>query len=113
MIRKRLAIIFTLLALVGGVLTSLVLAQANNPEQESAEIVARGTILSLENRVTVWMYGTHLLKGRTFYALKSDKVDLDSYEGENVVVVGRLIHEGVDRGPPYLDVQSVEGENYG
>ncbi len=66
--------------------------------------------------MTVWMYGTHLLKdesGKVLYALtaaqSAEQVRLECWEGRRVRVAGALA-EGypVDSGPPYLRVTHVE-----
>lgn len=80
------------------------------PEDTRKTTEARGTIESLEGRMTVWMYGTHTLvdsNGEVMFALKSDSVDLDTYTGEEVYVAGTKVHDGVDTGPPLLNVEKV------
>lgn len=60
--------------------------------------------------ITSYQYGTHTLTDDgTFYALKSDKVDLSSYEGKTVTITAEKI-EGypVDGGPEYLNVLQVK-----
>lgn len=60
--------------------------------------------------ITSYQYGTHTLEGdETFYALKSDKIDLSPYEGKSVTVTAEKI-EGypVDGGPEYLNVVQVK-----
>lgn len=60
--------------------------------------------------MTTYQYGTHTLtSGETFYALKSDKVDLTPYEGKTVSITAEKI-EGypVDGGPEYLNVIQVK-----
>lgn len=60
--------------------------------------------------ITSYQYGTHTLTGDgTFYALKSDKVDLSSYEGKTITITAEKI-EGypVDGGPEYLNVVQVK-----
>lgn len=68
---------------------------------------------------TVYMYGTHSLKGKVLngspeepeklYALKSDKYNLDKFMDKKVVIMASKI-EGypVDFGPDYLDVDLIE-----
>jgi len=61
--------------------------------------------------MTSYMYGTHVLvneNGRTLYALKSDRINLDPYVGRKVTVSGELVHGyPVENGPNYLHVDSV------
>ena len=61
--------------------------------------------------MTSYMYGTHVLvneNGRTLYALKSDRINLDSYVGKKVTVSGELVPGyPVENGPNYLSVGSV------
>lgn len=71
---------------------------------------AGGTLESLENVATAWMYGTHALKGEEgeiLYALESEPISLDDFEGEAVSVRGVLVHKGLEGGPPLLDVNRV------
>lgn len=60
--------------------------------------------------ITSYQYGTHTLTGDdTFYALKSEKIDLTHYEGKTVTITAEKI-EGypVDGGPEYLNVVQVK-----
>jgi len=61
--------------------------------------------------MTSYMYGTHVLvneNGRTLHALKSDRINLDSYVGKKVTVSGELVPGyPVENGPNYLHVGSV------
>lgn len=60
--------------------------------------------------ITSYQYGTHTLTGDgTFYALKSDSIDLSPYEGKTVTIAAEKI-EGypVDGGPEYLNVMQVK-----
>lgn len=73
-------------------------------------VSARGKIFKIE--ISSWMYGTHTLEsedGKLLYALTSDKINLDNYEGKLVKVEGDEV-EGypVDGGPILLDVKDVE-----
>ncbi|MFB6215878.1 MAG: hypothetical protein ABEJ72_02780, partial [Candidatus Aenigmatarchaeota archaeon] len=89
-------------------------------ENDSTEVVTiNGTVQSLEGVMTAWMYGTHVLTNNQTgerYALKSDSVNLTEYDGEKVKVSGRLVHEGIDTGPPLVRVENViipDGEKEG
>lgn len=56
-----------------------------------------------------WQYGTHTLTNEnTFYALKSEKIDLSKYEGKTVTVSAVKI-EGypLEGGPEFLNVVQV------
>lgn len=60
--------------------------------------------------MTSYQYGTHTItSGETFYALKSEKLDLTPYEGKTVTITAEKI-EGypVDGGPEYLNVLKVK-----
>ena len=62
-----------------------------------------------EQGITSYQYGTHILTSEdTFYALKSDKIDLGKYVGKKVNLKAEKI-EGypVDGGPEYLLVTEV------
>lgn len=67
--------------------------------------------------MTSYMYGTHALvneNGRTLYALKSDRINLDPYVGRRVTVSGELIKGyPVENGPNYLNVESLRDEGSG
>lgn len=72
-------------------------------------IKVTGTVEKIE--VTCWMYGTHLIQSNdnsTRYALKNESLDLAEYEGEEVTIKGNLVHEGLDGGPPLIEVNCVE-----
>ncbi len=59
--------------------------------------------------ITSYQYGTHILKAEnTFYALKSDNIELGDYEGEKVSLQAEKV-EGypVDGGPVYLNVTKI------
>lgn len=60
--------------------------------------------------ITSYQYGTHLITdGSKRYALTSEKVDLDDYIGEKVIVYGDQL-EGypIEGGPVFLAVERVE-----
>jgi len=60
--------------------------------------------------ITSYQYGTHRLETNdTFYALKSDQIDLKDYEDEKVNITASEIQGyPVDGGPIYLDVKKVD-----
>lgn len=71
-------------------------------------IQVSGTIEKLG--VTTFQYGTHLLKsGSTTYALKSDKVNLNSFMTEEVRLKGTRV-EGypIENGPELIDVFEID-----
>ena len=71
------------------------------------DVTATGELIRLA--VTSFMYGTHglMTDGDLTHALKSSAVNLDDFLGEDVTVQGSLIHEGLDGGPPSIDVVEV------
>ena len=77
------------------------------------EVVATAVIEKAE--ATSYQYGTHALvdgdTGETIYALTSESVDLDAYEGELVTIYGTYVpgyENGLDGGPPLVEVDRVE-----
>lgn len=78
-------------------------------ERESHSFNYAGTLAPLE--MSIWMYGTHTLttENGSFYAVKSDAIDLNEYNNKSVEIQGNLI-EGypVDSGPEYLDVKAIK-----
>jgi LPXTG-motif cell wall-anchored protein len=77
------------------------------------EVVATAVVERAE--ATSYQYGTHALidgdTGETIYALTSESVDLDAYEGELVTIYGTYVpgyEKGVDGGPPLVEVYWVE-----
>ena len=88
-------------------------ASAEQGAQTSTERITATGIVK-EQGFTSYMYGTHVLvdeRGKTLYALKSDKIMLDSYVGRKVTVSGEPVPGyPVDNGPPYLDVTSLREE---
>ncbi len=81
-----------------------------DPDQE---VVATGVLEELES--TSFQYGTHaLIDGDNqdpTYALTSESVPLEVYAGQLVTIYGTLVpgyEEGVDGGPPLVEVTRVE-----
>ena len=77
------------------------------------EVVATAVVEKAE--ATSYQYGTHTLvdgdTGELIYALTSESVDLDAYEGELVTIYGTYVpgyEDGVDGGPPLVEVHRVE-----
>ena len=73
-------------------------------DKKSSAIEATGTIQ--QQGITTYQYGTHVIPG---FALRSNTIDLDSYIGQTVTVIGRLI-DGypVENGPDYLEVEEIK-----
>lgn len=59
--------------------------------------------------MSTFQYGTHTLSSaEKTYALKSDKVDLKTYEGKMVILKGvKVAGYPVDGGPELIDVQEI------
>ncbi|MCH4822308.1 hypothetical protein ML462_03905 [Gramella lutea] len=60
--------------------------------------------------VTTYQYGTHRLQTKsTYYALRSESIDLSVYEDQKVTVTATEV-EGypLEGGPIYLEVESIE-----
>ena len=84
------------------------------PHTPGEEVAARGVINKLTG-ATTWQYGSHTLQdsdtGNIAYALTSDSVDLDAYDGQKVTVYGTVVpgYENgmVEGGPTLLDVYHV------
>ncbi len=60
--------------------------------------------------MTSWQYGSHTLTNdETFFALRSEKVDLKQYEGKHVKLNAVKV-EGypVEGGPEFLEVLSIK-----
>lgn len=81
--------------------------------QGGRSVEATGTLEKPE--LTAYMYGTHAITDEstgTFYALKSEAVDLDQYVGERVTISGAVVpgyEEGeISAGPALVEVSSIE-----
>ena len=77
------------------------------------EVVATAVVEKAE--ATSYQYGTHTLidgdTGELIYALTSESVNLDAYEGELVTIYGTYVpgyENGVDGGPPLVEVHRVD-----
>ena len=82
-------------------------------EPDPDEVAATGVLEELE--ATSFQYGTHaLIDGDTeelIYALTSESVPLEVYEGKLVTVHGTLVpgyEDGVDGGPPLVEIARVD-----
>ena len=79
-----------------------------NQKEAANQLQVTGTIQ--EQGMTSYQYGTHTLtNSETFYAIKSDSVELDQYLNQRVTVTAEKV-EGypVDGGPEYLRILSIE-----
>lgn len=89
--------------------TGLVFLNATCDRQNlNEQMQLTGTIVS--QGITSYQYGTHTLNTEEeFYALKSEKLDLDEFIGKEVSISGSKI-EGypVDGGPLYILVTNVK-----
>ena len=67
-----------------------------------------GTIEQLG--MSTFQYGTHLIKSSgTTYSLKSNKVNLDSFSGKSVTLIGIKVQGyPVENGPELVDVMSIQ-----
>ena len=92
-------------------LTGIILAfftATCNTGNNSSQLEVTGTIQ--EQGMTSYQYGTHTLTNKeTFYAIKSDDVDLNDYLNQKVTVTAEKI-EGypIEGGPDYLRVLEVK-----
>jgi len=58
--------------------------------------------------ITSYQYGTHVLKGKKTYALKSKTISLDNYVGKKVKIQGNFIAGyPIEGGPQYINVKKV------
>ncbi|MEJ2884750.1 hypothetical protein [Pedobacter sp. GR22-6] len=76
-------------------------------KKNAGTVQLSGKIEKLE--MSTFQYGTHVLKqGEKIFALRSDKVKLDTYVDKEVTVKGLKV-EGypVENGPDFIDVQEV------
>ncbi|HEY9186130.1 MAG TPA: hypothetical protein VIM94_12470 [Salegentibacter sp.] len=80
----------------------------NSPEGQEELLQLTGTLKA--TGITSYQYGSHTLTTKdTFYALRSNKVDLSQFEGKTVNIEGEKV-EGypVDGGPDYIEVKTIE-----
>lgn len=90
-------------------ITLLVLtATCNNQNSNSDSMEITGIIEPIG--MTTWQYGTHTISNDTsFYALRSEKVQLTKYEGKTVTIKGKKV-EGypVENGPIFIEVTEIK-----
>lgn len=85
------------------ILILLILASCKKTELTGIyEITLNGVIE--DAGYTTYMYGTHIIYDNEMYALKSDSIDLDLFAGEDVLLGGSIIHNGLFGGPVYINV---------
>lgn len=67
-----------------------------------------GIIKAIE--MSSWQYGTHTISNdEDFYALRSDKIDLTTYEGKTVTIKAeKIAGYPVDGGPEFLKVHEIK-----
>lgn len=97
----------TLVYFFSGLILILFAATCNRVTSQSNGMTVTGTIQ--EQGMTSYQYGTHTLtNSETFYAVKSDSVNLNNYQNREVTVRVRPI-EGypIEGGPEYLEVLEV------
>lgn len=81
----------------------------NTTKTQNAHLMEiTGTIKAIE--MSSWQYGTHTISNdETFYALRSDKIDLEAYEGKTVKIKAeKIAGYPVDGGPEYLKVHEIK-----
>ncbi len=99
-------------AMIFGILAAApALAQTTADQYGNGETVTVTGVLQ-EQGITSYQYGTHFIKDTgsgTGYALKSSKVNLDSYVGGEVTVYGTLAMKAgeLEGGPALIDVSRV------
>ncbi|MFB6217287.1 MAG: hypothetical protein ABEJ72_10060, partial [Candidatus Aenigmatarchaeota archaeon] len=74
------------------------------------ETTVSGSVKSLDEVMTAWMYGTHLIVNNETgerFALESEEINLSEYNGETVTFEGIKVHSGLDTGPPLVKVTGV------
>ncbi len=75
--------------------------KSNNEDTYSGIIETAG--------ITTYQYGTHILKNEnTFYALRSENIDLDDHVGKKLSLNAKIIvGYPVEGGPVYLEVTKI------
>jgi len=95
-----------LISITTAVTLILITATCNKSQMDNS-LEVTGTIEAIQ--MTSWQYGTHTISNDTiFYALRSEKSNLEPFEGKTVTITAVKI-EGypVDGGPEFLEVTSV------
>jgi hypothetical protein len=75
---------------------------------EGAAVTVIGTVQVLQ--ASCFMYGTHTITNiDQYFALKSSTINLNDYNGKNVVLTGnKITGYPVDGGPEFIEVKSVK-----
>jgi len=74
--------------------------------QEKKDVELEGIIQ--KQGITNYQYGTHVLKGKKTYALKSKTISLNNYVGKKVKIQGSFIAGyPIEGGPQYVNVKKV------
>lgn len=83
--------------------------QSNKDGKEENDSVEVSGVIEQQG-ITSYQYGTHTLtNSETFYALKSETVDLDQYLNEEVTLIAKKISGyPLSGGPEYLMVLEVK-----
>lgn len=81
----------------------------SNTTSETKKVVKAEGLLESAG-ITTWQYGTHILtmpNGKT-YALTSDTIKLNKFEGKRVHIEGsEIAGYPVENGPPYVKVEQL------
>lgn len=98
-----------LLVLMAGFLLTACSSVGSKNNREAYNYNYAGTLEVLE--MSSWMYGSHTLttKDGEFYALKSENVDLNDFNGRSVHLLGDEV-DGypLNNGPKLIDVKKVQ-----
>lgn len=95
-------------ALSTAVVLILLTATCNNKSQKDNTLKVTGKLEAIQ--MSSWQYGTHTISNdKIFYALRSEKTNLEPFEGKTVTITANKI-EGypVDGGPEFLEVTEVK-----
>lgn len=100
----------TLTFLLSGLVLFFFTATCNNTTAQTEKMEFTGTIQ--QQGITSYQYGTHTISNDgTFYALKSETVDLDDYLDEEVTIVAEKIKGyPLEGGPEFLMVLEVKND---
>lgn len=90
--------------LILGIAISTCVASCTHQKIDSDVIEVSG-ILRVQG-ITTYQYGTHTISN---YAVRSRRLNLDSFVDQNITIIGRKI-DGypVDGGPDYLEVEEIK-----
>ncbi|MFO7719371.1 MAG: hypothetical protein R6W85_02890 [Gillisia sp.] len=96
------------LILITGVFLLINTATCQNTAQINTQMEITGTIKAIE--MSSWQYGTHTISNdENFYALRSETIDLKTYEGKTVrIKAEKIAGYPVDGGPEFLKVIDIK-----